>query len=72
MTIDSRATVSGSAKRMATSAMDWVMRRSSCEREAMWASTKMKAIGTTIAPRMPNNCGAAAPRPNHWVTSAPK
>ena len=33
------ATVSGSARRMATSAMAWVMSRSSCERHAMWAST---------------------------------
>ena len=39
VTIDSRATVSGSASRMATSAMDWVMSRNSCERHAMCAST---------------------------------
>jgi hypothetical protein len=39
VTIDSRATVSGSASRMATSAIDWVISRSSCERHAMWAKT---------------------------------
>ena len=31
VTIDSRATVSGSASRMATSAIDWVMSRNSCD-----------------------------------------
>ena len=40
VTIDSRATVSGSASCMATSAMDWVMSRNSCDRQAMWASTE--------------------------------
>ena len=29
----------GSARRMATSAIDWAISRNSCERQAMWAST---------------------------------
>ena len=64
--------LSGSVKRSAASVIEVAIVRNSCARRTVWASTKTNAIGTTIAPRMPNNCGAAAPRPNHWVTSAPK
>ncbi len=61
VTIDSRATVSGSASRIATSAIDCVISRNSCDRQAMWASTKKKMMGAKkIANSMPST-GAVNP-----------
>ena len=53
VTMESRATPSGSAKRMATLAIDWAMRRSSCARQAMWATPKKKMIGNSAAAPSP-------------------
>ena len=49
VTIDSRATLSGSASRMATCAIDCAISRSSCERQAMCATPKKKMMGSSAA-----------------------
>src|SRR5271168_3086928 len=61
VTMESRATLSGSESRMATRAIDWAIRRNSCERQAICATPKKKIIGNK----------AAAPRPTIKAAGEP-
>ena len=58
LTMESRATLSGSASRMATPAIDWAISRSSWARHAMWATPKKKMIGSNAAALSPTTIAA--------------
>ena len=51
--MESRATLSGSASRIATCAIDCAISRNSCERHAMCATPKKKMIGSSAAAPSP-------------------
>ena len=59
VTMESRATLSGSASRIATCAIDCAISRSSCERHAMCATPKKKMIGSSAAAPSPIMIAAA-------------